>query len=108
MAVGSPNGARKKGRSSHDQGPEKLSITPLARSDVQWRRGDGVDVDVGFDECLGFRHCQRFFFGVRVRICIGRIIINLRKHYDNLDGKSYKLGRRHDHRPVRRQLYRHG
>jgi hypothetical protein len=51
-----------------------------------------VDVDVGFDECLGFRHCQRFFFGVRVRICIGRIIINLRKHYDNLDGKSYKLG----------------
>ncbi|MFY9818121.1 MAG: hypothetical protein WAK36_15725 [Pseudolabrys sp.] len=63
---------------------------------------------MGFDECLGFRHCQRFFFGVRVRICIGRIIINLRKHYDNLDGKSYKLGRRHDHRPVRRQLYWHG
>ena len=107
MAVGSHNGVRKKGRSSHDQSPEKLGITPLARSGVQWRRGDGVDVDVGFDEFLGYRHRQRFF-GVRVRICIGLlIIINLRRHYDNLDGKSYKLGRRHDHRPVRR-LYKHG
>ena len=66
-----------------------------------------MDVDVGFDEFLGYRHRQRFF-GVRVRICIGLlIIINLRRHYDNLDGKSYKLGRRHDHRPVRR-LYKHG
>ena len=50
-----------------------------------------MDVDV-FDEFLGYRHCQRFFFGVR--ICIGdlrRQHDNLRRHYDNLDGKSYKL-----------------
>ena len=65
-----------------------------------------MDVDVGFDEFLGYRHCQRFF-GVRVRICIKLyIVINLRRHYDKLDGESYKLGRRHDHRPVR-QLYRY-
>ncbi len=65
-----------------------------------------MDVDV-FDEFLGYRHCQRFFFGVR--ICIGvlrRQYDNLRRHYDNLDGRSYKLGRRHDQRPVR-QLYKH-
>ena len=45
------------------------------------------------DEFLGYRHCEQFFHGVRPRICIGRIIINLGRHYDNLDGNS-KLWRR--------------
>ena len=60
----------------------------------------------------GYRHCRSGSSSAshpRVHwLHITVLKINLRRHYDNLDGKSYKLGRRHDHRPVRRQLYRHG